>query len=145
MNQKRDNQLDLANQFCFPIYALAKETVNIYRPLLEAIDLTYPQYLVMLVLWKENTQTVSQLGKKLSLDSGTLTPLLKRLEQKSLITRKRCSADERIVHITLTDEGSELREQAKCIPGKMMESINISPEELATLKSIICKLLNRSK
>lgn len=142
---KMTDQLKLANQVCFPIYALAKETVNFYRPLLDELDLTYPQYLVMLVLWEEEVQTVSQLGEKLLLDSGTLTPLLKRLEQKQLIKRCRSSVDERVVNITLTDQGNAIKGKAMCIPARLLQSLNISIEDLTTLKTIIQKILNQKK
>lgn len=140
-----DCQLKLVNQVCFPIYVLAKETVNFYRPLLEELDLTYPQYLVMLVLWEEQEKTVSQLGDKLQLDSGTLTPLLKRLEQKELIVRARSKTDERVVNINLSNKGSEMKEKAISIPSKLLSSLNISTEDLATLKELINKILNQTK
>lgn len=138
---KMAHQLKLANQICFPIYALAKETVNHYRPLLEELDLTYPQYLVMLVLWEEREQTVSQLGEKLLLDSGTLTPLLKRLEQKHLIVRSRSKSDERVVNISLAEKGSAMKEKAIQIPAQLMEVLNVSTEDLAALKHLIHKIL----
>lgn len=143
--KKTTDQLKLANQICFPIYALAKETVNFYRPLLDELDLTYPQYLVMLVLWEKEEQTVSQLGEKLLLDSGTLTPLLKRLEQKHLIKRCRSSVDERVVNITLTEQGNAMKEKAMCIPARLLQSLNVSLEDLTTLKEIIQKILNQKK
>ena len=136
------DQLKIDNQLCFPIYALAKEIVNKYRPFLAELDLTYPQYLVMLILWESKEQTVSQLGEKLNLDSGTLTPLLKRLEQKNLIHRNRNPKDERVVQINLTNEGSSLQEKAVEIPSKMFESLAISEEEIKNLKLNINNLLN---
>ena len=136
------DQLKIDNQLCFPIYALAKEIVNKYRPFLAELDLTYPQYLVMLILWESKEQTVSQLGEKLNLDSGTLTPLLKRLEQKNLIHRNRNPKDERVVQINLTNEGSSLQEKAVEIPSKMFKSLAISEEEIKNLKLNINNLLN---
>lgn len=137
--------LSLKNQLCFPIYALAKEVVNQYRPLLDELDVTYPQYLVLMVLWDNKEQTVGQLGEKLFLDSGTLTPLLKRMEQKEMVVRKRSSEDERIVKLSLTAKGMALKEKAKNIPHRIMESIGISQEELLILKEITTKILNKKK
>jgi len=137
--------LSLKNQLCFPIYALAKEVVNQYRPLLDELDVTYPQYLVLMVLWDNKEQTVGQLGEKLFLDSGTLTPLLKRMEQKEMVVRKRSSEDERIVKLSLTAKGIALKEKAKNIPHRIMESIGISHEELLILKEITTKILNKKK
>ena len=134
-------QLKLANQVCFPIYSLAKEIVSRYRPFLEELDLTYPQYLVLLVLWEQDNLTVSKIGEHLNLDSGTLTPLLKRLEQKNIISRRRSSEDERIVNITLTEEGVKLKEKATSVPQKLSSSMNVSKEELIELKRIIENLL----
>lgn len=135
--------LNLKNQVCFPIYALAKEVISQYRPLLDELDVTYPQYLVLMVLWDNPEQTVGQLGEKLFLDSGTLTPLLKRMEQKDMVVRKRSSADERIVNLSLTPKGIALKEKAKNIPQRLKESIGISTDELVELKRIITKILNK--
>ena len=137
--------LSLKNQLCFPIYALAKDVVNHYRPLLDELDVTYPQYLVLMVLWDNEEQTVGQLGEKLFLDSGTLTPLLKRMEQKEMVIRKRSAADERIVNLSLTSKGKALKEKAKNIPHRMMESMGITQDELQILKEITTKILNRKK
>ena len=115
--------LQLDNQACFALYALSREIINHYRPLLDGIDLTYPQYLALMVLWECQPQTVNQLGERLRLDSGTLTPLLKRLEQKKLIVRTRRSSDERVVEITLTPSGKELKNKALEIPTKVMQSM----------------------
>jgi DNA-binding MarR family transcriptional regulator len=137
------DQLHLSEQVCFPVYVFAKEIINQYRPLLEALDLTYPQYLVMMVLWEQEAQTVNQLGEKLKLDSGTLTPLLKRMELKSFIFRDRSKVDERIVNISLTEKGKALKEKASCIPTQLMESMDVSMEDLTTLKNIITKILKK--
>ncbi len=137
------NQLNISEQVCFPVYLFAKEIINQYRPFLEELELTYPQYLVMLVLWEQETQTVNQLGEKLKLDSGTLTPLLKRMEHKAFITRIRSTVDQRIVNITLTKKGKLLKEKATCIPEKLMQSMNVTVEELAVLKNIITKILDK--
>ena len=137
------NQLNISEQVCFPVYLFAKEIINQYRPLLEELELTYPQYLVMLVLWEQETQTVNQLGEKLKLDSGTLTPLLKRMEHKAFITRIRSTVDQRIVNITLTKKGKLIKEKATCIPEKLMQAMNVTVEELAVLKNIITKILDK--
>lgn len=136
------NLLKLENQVCFPVYSLAKEIVSRYRPFLEELDLTYPQYLVLLVLWEYRQQTVSQIGEKLHLDSGTLTPLLKRMEQKNLVTRMRDTGDERVVNILLTTQGSQLEQRAKAVPEKLVENMQVSTEELLLLKNVIETILS---
>ncbi|MDR6631227.1 MarR family winged helix-turn-helix transcriptional regulator [Acinetobacter lwoffii] len=133
-------QLKLDNQLCFPLYSLSKEITNQYRPFLEAIDLTYPQYLVMMVLWEKDSLSVNEIGQRLHLDSGTLTPLLKRLEQKQLLKRERASDDERRVTITLTDTGNALQQQAKDIPAKMAERMVMSKEEATVLRNVVKRL-----
>ena len=137
--------LELDNQFCFPIYALSKKIINMYRLYLDPLDITYPQYLVLMVLWKEEQQTVGHLGEKLFLDSGTLTPLLKRMEQKEMVVRSRNIEDERIVVISLTKKGSALKEKVKDIPEKLLESMAISVDELKQLKKIANKILNKQQ
>ena len=135
--------LQLKEQVCFPVYALSREITQHYRPLLDELGLTYPQYLVLLVLWENKKQTVNQLGEKLRLDTGTLTPLLKRMEQKNIISRNRSSQDERVVEITLTDTGNALSEKALSIPMKMIASMGISLDDLEALKRIANKILNK--
>ncbi|MCO6357519.1 MarR family winged helix-turn-helix transcriptional regulator [Roseivirga pacifica] len=137
--------LKLSNQVCFPIYSLAKEVVSLYRPILQRLDLTYPQYLVMLVLWEEGTQNVSEIGSKLNLDSGTLTPLLKRLAQKNLIERNRSTHDERIVQIKLTASGQAMKTTAAEVPEQILNSLNVSIEQLEALKAGIENILNQIK
>lgn len=135
--------LKLENQLCFPLYSLSKLITSRYRPYLEPLDLTYPQYLVMLVLWEHGQMSVGAIGEKLGLDSGTLTPLLKRLEIKDLITRTRSKSDERTVMITLTTAGKELENQALTIPRQLaQEFAPLSDDELMTLKNLTNKLLN---
>jgi DNA-binding MarR family transcriptional regulator len=138
-----DDFLKLKNQVCFPIYALSREIITHYRPFLDSLEITYPQYLVLMVLWEEETQTVNQLGGKLRLDSGTLTPLLKRLESKGLISRRRKSTDERVVEISLTEQGAQLRLKAAAVPSKLMESMPVTMDELARLKEIVTDILDR--
>jgi len=140
-----EDKLKLTNQVCFPVYSLAKEIVNRYRPFLEEMGLTYPQYLVMLILWEHSEQTVSELGEKLKLDSGTLTPLLKRLEQKKFVTRTRSAKDERVVKITTTDEGQKLQTKAKEIPQQLAQSMHLEEEDLLMLKNVIENILHKIK
>lgn len=132
--------LYLENQLCFPLYAASRMTTKIYAPLLKALDLTYPQYLVMLVLWQHGEQTVNQIGSRLYLESNTLTPLLKRLEQKGLISRRRSSQDERSVLVQLTETGAQLKAEADEIPKTIIESFNDSrltePEVLQFQKTL---------
>lgn len=134
------NSLKLENQLCFPIYVLVRDIVNEYRPLLNELDLTYPQYLVLLVLWETDDMTVNQIGEKLFLDSGTLTPLLKRLEQKEIVTRVRSKKDERVVKIKLTKHGKDLQAKACEVPSKLAEKMNVSMEDLMDLRRIITKI-----
>ena len=136
-----DNSLLLENQLCFPLYAAAKEVLNRYKPMLDEIGLTYTQYIVMMVLWEDKRLSVSGLGERLHLDSGTLTPLLKRLAEKGLIRRERSKQDERQVDISLTEEGEELKEKAISIPQKISRCINLEPEEAFTLYRLLYKVL----
>ncbi|MBU4539873.1 MarR family transcriptional regulator [uncultured Acetobacterium sp.] len=136
-----DQQLKLENQLCFPLYASAKEVVKRYKPYLEEIGLTYTQYIVMMVLWEHHTINVKTLGDYLYLDSGTLTPLLKRLESVGLIERKRDLNDERNVIIKLTTEGESLKEPASQIPEKIKECLAITQEEAITLYRLLYKIL----
>ncbi len=132
----------LKNQLCFPIYACAREIIKAYREPLSALDLTYTQYLVMMVLWEEKKKSVRELGECLYLDSGTLTPLLKKLEAKGCIVRERCPEDERSVIVSLTATGEALREEAENVPRCMAEKSPLSKEEAETLYRILYKLLH---
>lgn len=133
--------LKLDNQICFPLYAVSKEIVRSYTPFLNEIDLTYTQYIAMMVMWECKQLSVKDLGKKLYLDSGTLTPLLKNLEKKELVTRERSKTDERFLVVSVTDKGMKLREKALVIPTKIGSCINLEKEEAIQLYSIIRKLL----
>lgn len=133
-------QLRLSNQICFPLYAIAKEIVRKYSPFLDELDLTYPQYLVMLTLWEFGEQSVGEIGDKLHLDSGTLTPLLKRLQSKELIARTRSQTDERTVIITLTNQGRALEHQAVNIPNQISDCLNLTADEVAVLQKIASQL-----
>lgn len=135
--------LKLKNQVCFPLYALSKEITKLYRPLLEELDMTYPQYLVMMVLWENDGLTVSELGEKLLLDSGTLTPLLKRLESKSYLNRKRKKEDERVVELFLTETGINLQQKACSIPAEMLHKIDVKAEDLLKLKTLLDDMLEK--
>ena len=134
--------LKLENQLCFPLYACAKGVVNRYAPLLEKIGLTYTQYIVMMVLWEHKSLTVKELGSRLHLDSGTLTPLLKRLEASGLITRERDRKDERSVIATITEKGTSLREKALEVPAQLAGCLPLSLEESQTLYTLLYKVLN---
>ena len=129
------------NQLCFPLYAASREVIKKYRPYLDALDLTYTQYITMMVFWEEKKISVKELGKKLYLDSGTLTPVLKSLEAKGCITRKRKSDDERVLTVSVTDEGERLREKAVQIPTRISSCVPLTPDEASTLYSLLYKLL----
>ena len=133
--------LKLENQLCFPLYAASKEVIRRYKPLLDKADLTYTQYIALMVLWEDNEINVKTLGEKLFLDSGTLTPLLKKLENKGYITRKRLDKDERNLTISITKEGLALKEQVKDIPIEIGKCVNLDPEEAKTLYKILYKIL----
>lgn len=113
-----DEKLKLENQLCFALYEASRATIDIYRPLLDELGITYPQYLVLLILWEKGTSSVKEIGLLLHLDSGTLSPLLKRLEAAGLITRRRRPTDERVVDIALTEEGTALKQRAASLPEK---------------------------
>ncbi|OCC27679.1 MarR family transcriptional regulator [Leptospira interrogans serovar Canicola] len=131
---KTAKDLFLENQVCFPLYACSRALTAIYRPILEELGITYPQYLVLLILWKEDGCSVKEIGKKLYLDSGTLTPLLKRLEDSEFVIRKRSIEDERSVEIYLSAKGKKLRDKAVCVPSKLIESLEIDKKSLIDLK-----------
>lgn len=136
------DQLKLDNQICFPLYACSHEVTKKYKPLLDELDLTYTQYITMMVMWEHETMTVKSLGQELHLDSGTLTPLLKRLEAKGLIKRERSKEDERSVNVTLTDAGRSLEQKAKDVPFKIAQSFDLSDEEAKTLYTLLYKVMN---
>ena len=137
------DKLCLENQMCFKLYALSRQFTARYRPMLEKLDMTYPQYLVMLVLWKEKSITVKELGNRLYLDSGTLTPLLKRLEQKGLLTRQRDAADERSVIVTITTEGKEIQQKAKKIPEALGKCMSVAENDLIKFHRQLDQLLEQ--
>ena len=135
-------QLRLENQLCFALYSATNAMIRAYRPWLEQLDLTYPQYLALLVLWQEDGVSVKQLGEQLHLDSGTLTPLLKRLEAKGLVTRGRRENDERVRVLVLTEAGQALRQQAAQIPEAMRCQLSLTDDALLQLK-LGCETLSR--
>ncbi|WP_163100330.1 MarR family winged helix-turn-helix transcriptional regulator [Peribacillus alkalitolerans] len=137
------DKLKLENQICFKIYTAEREITKLYRGLLEELDVTYPQYLVLLVLWEKNSATVKELGQRLFLDSGTLTPMLKRMEANHLVERKRSAEDERNVIITLTKKGEEMKHKAECIPSNLLENMTMSLEELRSLDQTLTTILKR--
>ena len=139
-----DAPLLLANQLCFAVYSTAHAFNRVYRPLLDRLGLTYPQYLVMLVLWERDGLSVKEIGERLFLDSGTLTPLLKRLETAQLVRRMRSAADERQVLVALTAQGTALREKARAIiPPAILDATGCSVAELATLQKSLIALRER--
>ena len=140
MEQNYDG-LKLENQMCFPLYAASREVIKRYRPHLEKLDLTYTQYIAMMVFWQEKKISVKELGKKLFLDSGTLTPVLKSLEAKGYVHRSRSKEDERVLLVEITDKGEELKEQAALIPEKMAGCSKLEPSEAMQLYQLLYKLL----
>lgn len=137
--------LKLENQLCFPLYAASRNVIKKYKPFLDEIDLTYTQYITMMVLWDIKEINVKELGNKLYLDSGTLTPLLKTLESKGYISRVRSTSDERNLLICLTSKGEKLKEKALNIPNEIGKCINLNPEEAMALYKILYKILESEK
>ena len=135
--------LKLDNQLCFPLYAVSKEIVRRYTPFLNEIDLTYTQYIAMMVMWEHREMSVKELGKKLLLDSGTLTPLLKTLEKKELVTRVRSREDERFLVVSITDKGMKLREKAVDIPARIGGCVQLSKEDAVQSYATLRKLLSQ--
>ena len=141
MSKENYDGLKLENQLCFPLYACSKEIIRAYKPFLDEVDLTYTQYITMMVLWEKNTVNVKTLGECLYLDSGTLTPVLKKLESKGYITRERSSEDERNLVVSITEEGMALRENALSIPDAMGSCVQLTAEEAAVLYKLLYKII----
>ena len=137
--------LKIQNQICFPLYACSREIIRQYKPFLDEIDLTYTQYIAMMVLWEHKTMNVKAMGEILFLDSGTLTPVLKKLESKGHITRQRSAADERNLVVTITEDGEALKEKAVTLPAEIAKCANIAPGEAATLYRILYKMLGKQE
>lgn len=135
--------LKLENQLCFSVYALSRLITKAYQPLLDALGATYPQYLVLMLLWEHESLTVKELGEKLLLDSGTLTPLLKRMEQRGWLSRRRATHDERSVIVTLQASGLALKQQAQEIPTKLGACFNMTPEEISALRQQLQPLIKQ--
>lgn len=134
--------MKLSNQLCFPLYAAARGVTNLYTPILQPLGLTYTQYLVFLVLWERDGVTVGEIGEKLMLDNGTLSPLLKKLQEAGYIERRRSADDERVVLITLTEKGRDLQEQAKDVPKKAARCVDLPPEKARELYTLLYELLD---
>ena len=135
-----EDMLLLDNQLCFPLYAAAKEVVRRYTPFLAPFDLTYTQYIAMMVLWEKKTVSVNELGKQLMLDSGTLTPLLRKLEDKKYLLREKSAKDGRRLIVSLTPEGASLKDKMVVVPQKMGTCVHLSPKETTELKRLLKKV-----
>ena len=142
MDHSEYDVLKLDHQLCFPLYAASREVVKRYRPYLDALDLTYTQYIAMLVLWEKKECSVKELGQRLHLDSGTLTPVLKSLEAKGCIVRRRSEEDERVVLAAITPRGEAMREQALSIPEKVGGCIHLAPQKAAKLYELLYELMD---
>lgn len=143
MSDSKYDCLKLENQLCFPLYACSKEVIRKYKPYLDELDLTYTQYLAMMVMWEKRELTVKELGEFLYLDSGTLTPVLKKLEEKDYIQRNRSKDDERNLIVSITQAGEALRDRAVQIPAKLSACINLESEEAQALYGLLYKLLGQ--
>ena len=137
--------MKLANQLCFPLYAAARSVTGLYAPRLKPLGLTYTQYIVLLVLWEKDGLSVSEIGGKLMLDNGTLSPLLKKMEQAGFVERRRRSEDDRVVEITLTEAGRALQEKAKDVPRQVAGCVSLPPEKARTLYTLLYELLENRK
>ena len=145
MDSGNFDPLKLENQLCFPLYACAREVVKKYKPFLDDIDLTYTQYVTMMVLWEQRKATSKEIGERLHLDSGTLTPVIKKLAEKGLVTRQRDKDDERNLVITLTEAGEKLRDEAICVPEAIAGEFHLAPAEAAALYEILYKMLDEER
>lgn len=142
MNDSNFESLKLKNQICFPLYAASREVIKRYRPYLDELNLTYTQYIAMMVFWEEKKISVKDLGKKLFLDSGTLTPVLKSLEAKGYIIRSRSAKDERVLIAEITDEGDKLKDKAKYVPESVAGCVKLEPDEAVKLYELLYKILD---
>ena len=141
MNKDKYDALKIRNQLCFPLYACSRELIKLYKPHLDKLNLTYTQYITMMVLWERKTVNVKELGNCLYLDSGTLTPLLKKLEAKGFITRARSTLDERNLIVSITEKGEALKDLALPIPEHMAQCVRLEKDEIYTLYHLLYKLL----
>lgn len=138
---ENDDILKLKNQLCFPLYACSKEVVRRYKPFLDELDLTYTQYITMMVMWEKQEINVKCLGQMLYLDSGTLTPVLKKLESKGYLMRQRSKEDERNLRVTITEEGNRLKEQARQVPQQVGKCVHLEETEMEELYRLLYKVL----
>ena len=145
MDYDYQEAMKLANQLCFPLYAAARHVTGLYTPVLRPLGLTYTQYIVFLVLWEKDGLTVGEISEKLLLDNGTLSPLLKKMEQAGYVRRERSREDERVVVITLTEAGRALQEKAKDVPAKVAGCIDLPPEKAQALYGLLYELLENQK
>ena len=145
MLEEKYECLKLSRQLCFPLYACSREMIKLYKPWLDELGLTYTQYITMMVLWEHKAMTVKALGKELYLDSGTLTPLLKKLEEKGLVTRRRSDQDERNLIVTITELGEDMKDRALHIPAEMTNCINLSREDIRNLYRMLHQMLEYVK
>lgn len=141
MEENKYECLKLSKQLCFPLYACARETIKLYTPYLDKLGLTYTQYITMMVLWERKSLTAKELGRILYLDSGTLTPLLKKLEAKNLLTRKRSETDERNLVVTITEQGEAMKDEALHIPEAMTRCLNLEKHEIKAVYHSLYKML----
>ena len=145
MSNSEYDGLKLENQLCFPLYACSREIIKKYRPYLEELDLTYTQYITMMVFWEEKRINVKELGKKLFLDSGTLTPVLKSLEAKGYVRRYRSSEDERVLLVEITQDGEALKEKAVSVPQKIYNCVSLDSNDALQLYRLLYKVLETLK
>nr|MBQ4319701.1 MarR family transcriptional regulator [Clostridia bacterium] len=138
----KNDSLKLENQICFPLYAASREVVKLYRPFLEELDLTYTQYIAMMVFWEQKKINVKELGKRLYLDSGTLTPVLKSIEHKGYVKRARSTDDERVLIVEITEAGEALKQRAEGIPAKVSEQLGLTDAEADILYDTLYKVLS---
>lgn len=142
MSENQYDCLKLENQLCFPLYACSKEVIRRYKPYLDGLNLTYTQYIAMMVMWEKKEVTVKELGACLYLDSGTLTPLLKKLEEKKYVIRQRSKEDERNLIVSITPKGEALKDEAVSIPESLSACVNVEPQEAQLLYQLLYKLLS---
>ena len=145
MHTMNPADMKLEHHMCFHLYAASKEVIRCYKPFLDPLDLTYTQYLALLVLWEQGTVSVKELGEKLYLDSGTMTPVLKKLESKGFVTRQRSTADERNLVVTITESGEALKDKAVTVQAEIAKCSNLEPDEAAMLYRILYKMLGKKE
>ena len=145
MDRNYQEAMRLDRQLCFPLYAAARNVTGLYTPWLKPLGLTYTQYIVFLVLWEKDGVSVTEIGEKLMLDNGTLSPLLKKMEQAGYVERRRCREDDRVVEITLTEAGRALQEKAKDIPANVAGCIDLPPEKARALYALLYELIGNQR